>query len=370
MGNSCNHGKEPLDLKLLLLRLCRQAHIIVFVTLFSTILFGGGYYLKNVALVQKQYAAMSLYQVEYRMDPISHLEYTYINGETWKRWMITEEFLDILYGRLDGTEDAGIARDVMKTYLSAELLTDLRMPDTIVMTPDAALTLRLAAAVEESMVEFAGHQKGIDNIRVVDPAVDTRVYNTSRPLNACILSALLGLLFVTAVLALRELGSDSLWLPAQITARFGVKALAPAGRDSLGADLRYLLREKRNIGVMAVAEDVDSSAWVKELCAAAQESLGSQEAEGHEWIALPDPEICPEVCTILSGLDGLVLVISAGNHAGGRLEGVLAQLALYDRVPDAVLLTNRDELLLRCYYGKETLLKLWKKRDIRAGGKA
>lgn len=347
-----HYEKEPLDLKLLLLRLVRQSGLILLVTLVGTVLFGGGYYLKNVALAPKQYAAMSLYQVEYKMDPISHLEYTYINGETWKRWMVTEEFLDILYEKLAGTEDAAIDRAVMKTYLSAELLTDLRMPDTIVMTTDPELTLRLAAAVEQSMVAFAGHQKGIDNIRVVDPATDTRLHNTSRPLNACILAALLSLLAVTAVVLWKELASDSLWLPVQVMRRYGVKAVAPVGMCSLTEDLDYLLKEKNRIGVICNQADQDSAVWADQL----QKLMKSKQE--HCWVALPHPALCPEVLQKLSGLDGMVIIVSAGVGAGSRLEALLTQLAVYDRTPDAILLTDTDELLMKCYYGEETVRTL------------
>ena len=352
-----HYEKEPLDLKLLLLRLARQSGLILLVTLIGTVLFGGGYYLKNVALAPRQYAAMSLYQVEYQMDPISHLEYTYINGETWKRWMVTEEFLDILYEKLAGTEDAAIDRSVMKTYLSAELLTDLRMPDTIVMTSDPELTLRLASAVELSMVEFAGYQKGIDNIRVVDPAVDTWLHNTSRPLNACILAALLSLLAVTAVVLWKELASDSLWLPVQIMRRYGVKAAAPTGTPGLAADLEYLLQDKKVIGVICNQEDQDSAVWAEQL----QKLM--KPGQEHCWIALPHPALCPEVLQKLPGLEGMVLIVPAGAGAGSRLEALLTQLAVHDRTPDAVLLTDIDELLLKCYYGKETVRALIQRKQ-------
>ena len=45
-----SYGKEPFDLRLMCLRLCRNLWKILAVTVVGTLLFGGGYYVKNVVL--------------------------------------------------------------------------------------------------------------------------------------------------------------------------------------------------------------------------------------------------------------------------------------------------------------------------------
>ena len=42
-----SYGKEPFDLRLLLLRLGRNLWEILALTILGTVLFGGGYYVKN-----------------------------------------------------------------------------------------------------------------------------------------------------------------------------------------------------------------------------------------------------------------------------------------------------------------------------------
>ena len=362
----CRYEKEPLDLRLVLLRVWKQKWLIAAVTLLGTLIFGGGYYLKNIALPPTQYAAMSLYQVEYKMDPISYLEYTYINNDTWRRWMTTQEFLDILYENLEGTAEAQIDRETMKSYLSAELLTDLRMPDTIVTTPDPELSLRIAAAVEESMVDFAGIQQGIENITVVDQAVDTTISNDARPLNACILSASVSFLLILALVLLVEISADSIWMPVQISKRFGLKVLGTAQAKNLGENVKYLFKEKYRVGVLAVEDDADIASVV-ELLKAAEEKAGAgtgarteDKAEdkapaGRQWIPLPGVELCPEVCETIRGLDGLVLSVNAGRGQSRRMEEVLTFLKTQDCSVDAVFLADADERLLRQYYWRETL---------------
>lgn len=343
----CHYEKEPLDLRLVMLRLWKQGWIIVGVTLLGTLLLGGGYYLKNVALPPAQYAATSLYQVEYvsevNSDTTQDKGVSYINHETWDRWMTTKEFLDIVYDNLEGTADADIDRETMKGYLSAELLTNHRMPDTIVTTDDPELSLRLAAAVEQSMVDFAGHQESIDNIRVVDPAVTVEIVNTSRPLNACVLSAVVSFVFIMAVLLFKEIGSDSIWLPVTLQLRFGLKSLGTVNSAGFGENVRYLFQNCRKAGVLAI-DDMELSGVTEKL-----------QPSNIEWIPLPGPELCPQVAETIRSLDGLVLVVRAGIGSSKKLEEVLAFLGTQDLKVDAALLWDADERLIRRYYWKETL---------------
>lgn len=360
----CHYEKEPLDLRLVMLRLWKQGWIIVGVTLLGTLLLGGGYYLKNVVLPPTQYAATSLYQVEYvsevNSDTTQDKGVSYINHETWDRWMTTKEFLDIVYDNLEGTADADIDRETMKSYLSAELLTNHRMPDTIVTTDDPELSLRLAAAVEQSMVDFAGHQESIDNIRVVDPAVTVEIVNTSRPLNACVLSAVVSFVFIMAVLLFKEICSDSIWLPATLQLRFGLKSLGTVNSAGFGENVRYLFQNCRKAGVLAI-DDMELSGVTEKL----QQAEGDTDAQGGsasgdgrpslEWIPLPGTELCPQVAETIRSLDGLVLVVRAGIGSSKKLEEVLAFLDTQDLKVDAALLWDADERLIRQYYWKETL---------------
>lgn len=353
----CHYEKEPLDLRLLLLRLWKQGWIILLATVTGTLVFGGGYYLKNVALPPAQYAAMSLYEIEYRLDPVADSTadrgYTYINGETWNRWMTTKEFLDLLYDNLKGTGEAQIDRETMKSYLSAELLTDLRMPDTIVTTPDPGLSLRLAAAVEQSMVDFAAAQNGIEEICVVDPAVETTSVNSARPLNACILSAVLTCFLTIAVLLLKELGQDGLWLPAELTKRYGLKAMGTEESRFLAENVKYLLGDLRSIGVLPVG-DADSAEAVRVLREAASRQVTEkvQDSADVQWLALPDIMQHPEACERIRTLDGLVLAVKAGPRVGKRLEAVMELLDTQDCHISAALLWKADEKLIgRYYYG-------------------
>ena len=89
-----SYGKETFDLRLLLLRLGRNLWKILALTILGTVLFGGGYYVKNVLLQPDPgYAASSTYKVEYVENPNAAGAY-YINEATWNSLLHTGEFLD------------------------------------------------------------------------------------------------------------------------------------------------------------------------------------------------------------------------------------------------------------------------------------
>ena len=89
-----SYGKEPFDLRLLLLRLGRNLWKILALTILGTVLFSGGYYVKNVLLQPDPgYAASSTYKVEYVENPNAAGAY-YINEATWNSLLHTGEFLD------------------------------------------------------------------------------------------------------------------------------------------------------------------------------------------------------------------------------------------------------------------------------------
>ena len=87
-----SYGKEPFDLRLLLLRLGRNLWEILALTILGTVLLGGGYYVKNVLLQPDPgYAASSTYKVEYVENPNAAGAY-YINEATWNSLSTRENF--------------------------------------------------------------------------------------------------------------------------------------------------------------------------------------------------------------------------------------------------------------------------------------
>ena len=96
-----SYGKEPFDLRLMCLRLCRDLWKILAVTVVGTLLLGGGYYVKNVVLQPDPgYAASSTYKVEYKENPNAAGAY-YINEATWSSVFVGNGNFHIFAGCLN-----------------------------------------------------------------------------------------------------------------------------------------------------------------------------------------------------------------------------------------------------------------------------
>ncbi len=341
------YAREPVDLKLLVLRLVRQAGWILGVTVLGMLIFGGGYYLKKVVLPAKLYAAESLYQVEYEAAP-EDVPSVYINNATWDTWMGTKEFLDLVYEELAESEDAKIDRETMKTYLSADLKSNLMMPNTVVTTKDPALSLRLAAAVERAMQRFPSLQEGlIKRVDVVDPAGKATLVNDARPINALILSGIVTFFLTLVIISIRELGDDSIRLPKYLESRYGFKTPGSIQSFGFAENMRYLLRDCKRIGVLAAWGQPSEAAGdaVKKAC------------DGLEVICISDIRSCPREAGKLRELDGLVIVAESGRGAGKHLEEVMEYLKVQDCPVKAAFLQDADETLLGWYYWRP-----WKKK--------
>lgn len=333
----CNYAKEPFDLRLAVLRLIRKTHVIILVTCLGTLIFGGGYYLKKVVLRPAPlYEAVSTYYVNYGWDLEYDKDYAYINEASWNDWMHKKAFLDLVSANLQEE----IPQEELSGYLSAILASNLRMPNSVVSTPDPELSLKVAGAVEQSFVQFPSIALEIESINVVDPAVTTTpVYKDARPVRALVLSGVLSLFFALVCCLLWEIGSDGIWLPATLRRRYGLKTLGTVESPELVQNLSYLFPEKNKVGICPASADVNPEEVARAL----------RNKDVREWVALPAPLLEPQTAERLRELDGILLVVKAGEH-GRRLERILDFLEQQDCPVRAALLWEADEGLIGQYY--------------------
>lgn len=367
-----SYASEPFDLRLTVLCMMRDLGRIALCTLLGTLIFGGGYYVKNVLLgPAPQYEMTLTCKLEYTDPPVQSGDY-YINEMTWNTYLDSEEFRQMVelappFVSMDVTADIWTENPLgLQETLSAAVASDIHVPSFTVSTPDADKTAILCGVVREVLTgDFAAGIPEISSIRVLDESGPVAVYPDVRPLRAVILSALLSCFFAVIVWLLREIGADSIRLPATLRLRYGLKTLGTVGSTELKENAGYLFKNKRKIAVCAVDSDTDPQIVMESL----QEKLhigdgvqnthqdGSQGFQGNsqdltraEWIAVPAPLLCPESAEILRGADAVLLVVEAGLHAGKPLERVLEFLNTQDIAVTAALLWNADETLIRAYY--------------------
>lgn len=370
-----SYGKEPFDLRLTVLRLCRNLWKILAVTIVGTLLSGGGYYVKNVLLQPAPgYAASSTYKVEYKENPNAAGAY-YINEATWNSLLHTGEFLDgvekhlrdaAAQGDANASELLAMTREQWICALSAALPSDFSIPVTKASTQKPETSITLAHAVEETMCnEFAETIVEIERIKVLDHG-DTAeaVVPDVRPLRAVILAAVLSLFFAVVIFLLWEISQDSIWLPATLRRRYGLVNLGTVESVGFAENLKYVLErvltgnpeantecavgDKRTlrVAVCGALAEVDPQEVVVKLQTLQNASLDASVT----YIAVPCPLLSPESAEVLRSADAVLLAVPAGAHVGRQLEAVLEYLATQECSVDGALLWNADERLIRSYY--------------------
>lgn len=350
-----SYGKESFDLRLTVLRLLRQLHIIVAVTVLGVILFGGGYYAKNVLFRgDAQYGATSVYRVEFNGETEAEIAIIYINDYTWNTYMQTDLFLDAVMGHLEGNDTLsdGSKLDMSKAEVAAAiqafLYSDLRVPSTMVTTYDPEKSELIARAVEAAMCnELAESIREVASIKVIHPGAAEEVIPDVRTGRALILSAILSFFFIVLVLLIKETWDDSIYLPSSVWKRYGIKCVGGMGEYATGElkeNMRYAFAGKSKVAICPVTEDVNPDEILAELRKCCPEVAG----EG--WFAAPAPLLCPEVCRELRRADGILLVVNSGSHVGSRFERVLEFMEQQECKVTAVMLNDVDELLLKWYY--------------------
>lgn len=347
------YGKEPFDLRLTVLRMLRQVHIIAAVTVIGTALLSGGYYVKNVLLRgESLYAAESVYRVEYAVQEERDVATVYINETSWNTYIKTQNFIDAVQLRmkeLNETQDyrLTVSDGELRSVVKAVLASDLRVPSTTVTTESPEKSVRIAQAVEAAMtLDFPRDVREVTAISVIDSADSAEeVIPDVRVGRALVLSAVLSCFFGVIVLLLKETGDDSIRLPETLYKRYGLKTLGTIESEELAENIAYLFEGKTPAAVCGLQEDVDP---VQVL-----EALRKKAGELPDWFAAPSPLLCPEVCRELRRAGGLLLAVRAGAHAGRRLEYAMQYLQQQDCEITAVILWGADERLIRCYrYGK------------------
>ncbi len=354
-----SYASEPFDLRLTVLRTIRNLGWIVLFTLAGTLLFGGGYYLKNVIWGDEaRYEQTVTCKLEYTNPPVQSGDY-YINDMTWNTYVDSAEFAGLLQESVTIVSSSVFIGDWstwtgceggLADSLSATVASDIHVPSVTVSTSEAGKTELLGRAVQEILVgSFADSIPEVASIRVMDVSDVLLVEPDVRPMRAVILCAVLSFLFVMVFFLLREIGADSIWLPATLRRRYGLQTVGTINSRELVENIKYLFQEQYNIAVCAVNEEVDTKAVVEQL----KQKL-SDTKEGNklskDWIAVEAPLSDSQNTVYLHGADGVLLVVKAGLHAGKSLEYLLEYFVAQDITVSAAILWDADEILIRSYY--------------------
>lgn len=343
------YAKEPLDMKLLLLRLTDKMGMIIIAALLGAAIIGGGYTVSKVLLGgPKQYEMSQRYYVQYATDPQVGLEFTYINHASWDMWVKSDWFTEKVWeytfqGGLNPSQ-YGYEKEDLANLLSAGLETDLRIMIATVKTTSPTLTEKLSEALTQVFMDFAKEQIEIEEMRVVDTLEVKESDKDIRIFRAIVLGAVIGLFVGLLGTLISLVADDSIYLPSTLVYRYGLPELGCIFDGPEGFSLQ--LGTKENVkSVLEGCQKVALTAVDAELALPEYRAL----FEDVDLVCVPSLCQVPEAVEVLSEQDGVLLLVQAGACCDAQIRYVLEQMKLHNCKEKGLILVGADMKLMKRY---------------------
>lgn len=334
----CQYAKEPFDLKLYVLRIVKNIKWIFMGMLLGALCIGGIYYLVNVTFGGKlPYVVTQKLYVEYAQDPNDQDSYSYFSAYTWNDWVKSDLLVQPVLEKLS----ADMTKEELTDCLEVTLPSDLRVPYLLITHEDADVAAQIAECMEAQLAVFAGEQKEIESVAVIDTIGPEPEVRDIRTFRAVILGAVVGTFFALFAVAFRLILDEAVFLPETFTFRYQIPAVGYLDEDgAASADveqgIKYLFRDQKKIGISAVEPEIDLQ------CAAGF-------FEGKKAVLIPSPLQVPESLPLLRENDGNLLLVQAGCGNGKAIEAVLHLCGVHDVPVTAVLLVDAERGLIERY---------------------
>lgn len=197
------------DGKLFTLLLLKQWKKVLLWTVLGALIVGVPYFLSKTIIGNFDYRAEVSVHVEYAEDTAGN-KLDYINYYTWGQWITSDAYVDGLISEYGLKAE----KDMMKTYLGAQVPADQRMVVFTIVTKNKGLTDAIASAVYASVADFITENIAeVDAASVINvsPAVKYFIYNNTP--QALVFGALMGFAVSIFCIWIYFLLDDSVYIP-------------------------------------------------------------------------------------------------------------------------------------------------------------
>lgn len=328
----CSYSREPINYRLLWLRLIQRLWLLPLGALVGAVLVGGVYYVSRMYLGQgRTYEAKTIYYLDFAEDTAG-ATYDCLNHYTWSEVIQMDQIagrsLELLEGKL--------TREQYEEYVTATIESDVRYMYTRCTTTSPELSLEIDKALQQAVLEFGQSQKEFQEIRVTQAADEAVDVSNIRTLNAVLLGAGIGVFAAVLGWLLKVIGDTSVYLPVSLENRYHGKCLGAPSMEEFGYNVETLVPSEKKKYLMSG----DRSYTLQEL------------PEGmKEYQLVPNVILQPDTASQMK--DGVVVVyVKAGAQNGKQVERTLEQLSRQEIVVAATMLVEEDSFLIKRYYRK------------------
>ena len=341
---------ERMNLRSLYLRLLRRAWLLVPILAAGAICGLVTYHLAtDVFGPGPRYETSSTLYIDFAYDPETGTQVDYYNAYTWNILISSDKSLagpisDSIHGK--GIE---ISDDELYASIDADIPSDVRVMVLKVTQSTPELAEAVTEAALAAMVRYGEINDAFDGIKVLSDGIQARrVLITDRSGVAAALGAVVALLLCLCAISLYEAMDDSIYVPEEAQARYGIPVLGTLTRtgsteperlkgELIAAMRRVTARDGSRLLLVHVS-DREGSAGAERVCDRLREVIPSDMAV--RPAAVQEPE---------TG-DRVIVAIPMEVRERAMTEHVLDLFTRDGIQVVGLLLTDADGAFLTRYY--------------------
>lgn len=330
----CEYSREPVDYRLLWLRLLRKIWLIPVAVLAGVVLVGAcHYYARTAARGGRTYQAESIFYIDFAEDARGE-EYDYYNYFTWSEVIHTDFFMDYVYEKMSGE----LSMEEIASCITATVDSDVRYLYVRCNTHSPELSVRLASIMEEAVPKFADIRKEMRSIEIAKAGDNAKDNSNIRLGNACFLGGCLGLGLSIFLILIVLIVDPAIYIPSAVEKRYHITCLGTAFMPEFASNWKYVLKDAVKIAKVFVDEDFE------------EKEYSIQGDAERKIISCRNPAEHPEELDQIRECEKVLLVLKAGRKNNKAFERLIEQLGRQNIKITAVVLADADEKLLSAYY--------------------
>lgn len=322
----CNYSREPINYRLLWLRLLKKWWAIPASIIAGAVIVFGVYFFYKTGIQGRTYLVENKYYINFAEDS-SGKQYDWVNQYTWSELADMNVFIDGIYDDLGGS----VSKDELRKASDCTIEADGRYLYMRITTNSPELSQKIADSYEKTLFAFCDSHKEFKEI-VCEHKGEVKENSNIRVTEMLILGGILGLLVLVTYLLIKEINDTSIYIPATLEYRYHIPTLGAKSMEEYEENCRHFLNGKKTALIYVDEEgavEIPSAIDVKPF---------------------KNPCLNPEGLKELGTFGARVLAVKAGNHNGKMIERVIEELSRLNIKIDAFVLTDEDASLIKKYY--------------------
>lgn len=350
------YGLEPVDLKLILLRIRKRLWLFFTILLLGAIL-GGLIYGLQFARVNKLpiYQVTADYQITYA-EEAPGVPYVFYSEYSWNTIISTEEFTQSVIDKVQELYGKTLYREELLQYYSQVPMSDVRIVSIQTKTNDKELTSAISLGVEMAMLTLADEWKDVEQIKILSSSEDIQKrYLDSYYIQAMLVGGGISILLFGIFYILYLLLDSSIFVSKTFELRYQIPVygMIPKIATFLSADFQKSIEYqilKAHLNQLASCNGAIYFAGVTDI--SETEILYSFQNDLKINLFAPVTEHI-EILHQIREEDRIVLLIPYGKAKGQAIERTLELIQSMGKTIQGAILVDVDSVFMRQYYGAD-----------------